>query len=371
MMTPVYLTSDLRAGGAGAAQGLRLRARRQPDAQRARGLPRLARGGEARHRRSRRASPPRTTVLSLWRRATAWSPGTTSTAAPTASSSTVFRRLGLDLRRTSTRATSASVERALKKKADLLWLETPTNPLLKITDLARRLHRSPRRAASPVRRRQHLRLALPPATARARRRPRDPLDDEVPGRPLRPHRRAQSSRSDAARRERLPVPARTRRGRCPAPLDCFLVLRGMKTLARPHGPPLRQRRAARAAGSARHPRVKRVWYPGLPSAPEPRDREAADVAASAGWSRSSSTATSRTRKRFCAATQRLQPRREPRRRRVADRAPRVDDPRVDPRRGAAEGRASPTALLRLSVGLEHVDDLRADLEQAFARTFGT
>jgi cystathionine beta-lyase/cystathionine gamma-synthase len=27
-------------------------------------------------------------------------------------------------------------------------------------------------------------------------------------------------------------------------------------------------------------------------------------------------------------------------------------------------------LLRLSVGIEHVDDLRSDLEQAFSRTFG-
>ena len=55
-------------------------------------------------------------------------------------------------------------------------------------------------------------------------------------------------------------------GAVPAPLDCWLTLRGLQTLE------LRVQRhadnaAAIAAALAAHPRVKRVYYPGLPSHP--------------------------------------------------------------------------------------------------------
>ena len=47
---PIYQTSTYVAGGGRRPQGLRLLARREPDAHGARGLPRLARGRRARHR---------------------------------------------------------------------------------------------------------------------------------------------------------------------------------------------------------------------------------------------------------------------------------------------------------------------------------
>jgi cystathionine gamma-lyase len=55
-------------------------------------------------------------------------------------------------------------------------------------------------------------------------------------------------------------------GAVPAPLDCWLTLRGVQTLE------LRVQRhadnaAAIAAALAAHPRVTRVYYPGLPSHP--------------------------------------------------------------------------------------------------------
>ena len=58
-------------------------------------------------------------------------------------------------------------------------------------------------------------------------------------------------------------------GAVPAPLDCFLVLRGIKTLA------LRVERHASSAGKiARwlelHPKVEQVHYPGLKSHPQHR-----------------------------------------------------------------------------------------------------
>jgi cystathionine beta-lyase/cystathionine gamma-synthase len=56
-------------------------------------------------------------------------------------------------------------------------------------------------------------------------------------------------------------------GAVPGPMDCFLALRGTKTLA------VRMERHDRnarelAAFLARHPRVSRVFYPGLPSHPQ-------------------------------------------------------------------------------------------------------
>ncbi|MGI0053491.1 MAG: trans-sulfuration enzyme family protein, partial [Thermoplasmata archaeon] len=56
-------------------------------------------------------------------------------------------------------------------------------------------------------------------------------------------------------------------GAVPSPFDCFLVLRGMKTLGirmRRHGENAR----AVAAALERSPRVARVFYPGLPSHPQ-------------------------------------------------------------------------------------------------------
>ena len=74
-------------------------------------------------------------------------------------------------------------------------------------------HRGDRRRRAPprcpVRRRQHVRDALPAATARARRRRRRALDDEVPRRPLRRHRRVRRARR---RRDRRAVAVHPERG---------------------------------------------------------------------------------------------------------------------------------------------------------------
>ena len=88
-------------------------------------------------------------------------------------------------------------------------VETPTNPLMRLTDIAAAAeiaHRA-RRAAH---RRQHLRVAVLPAPARARRRHRVPLDDEVPQRPQRHDRRL---RRRARRRLRRAPPVHPQRGR--------------------------------------------------------------------------------------------------------------------------------------------------------------
>ena len=76
----------------------------------------------------------------------------------------------------------------------------------------------------------------------ARRGHRLPLGDEVPRRPLGHDPRASRSR----RTTRSPsgcASSRTRWAPCPGPFDCFLVLRGLRTLAPADGAPRRERAA--------------------------------------------------------------------------------------------------------------------------------
>ena len=82
----------------------------------------------------------------------------------------------------------AAVEAAIRPKTRMLWVETPTNPLLRVVDLegVGALAQPPR---PDLGRRQHLREPLYPAAARARHRHRRPFDDEISQRPLRHGRR--------------------------------------------------------------------------------------------------------------------------------------------------------------------------------------
>ncbi len=111
----------------------------------------------------------------------------------------IFRRLGLTFTYVDARDVRA-VAAAITARTRLCWVETPTNPLLHLADI-RAVGPRLRRARRPARRRQHLHDAVLPAPARARRRPRRPLDDQVPERPLRRRRRRHHRpRSGAARR---------------------------------------------------------------------------------------------------------------------------------------------------------------------------
>ena len=135
---------------------------------------------------------------------------------------------GHDVHATSTRATPARSSAAIEPSTQLCWVETPTNPMLKLADIAP----SPQVCAAPRRpalRRQHVHDAVLPAAARARRRPGRALDDEVPQRPLRRGRRRGRSATDPSCATRLAFLQNAIGGSQP-PMDSFLVLRGTKTL---------------------------------------------------------------------------------------------------------------------------------------------
>ena len=111
--------------------------------------------------------------------------------------------------------------------------------------------------------------------ARARRRRGAALDHQVHRRALRRGRRGAGDR----RRRRWARSCASRQnatGAVPGPFDAWLTLRGVKTLA------VRMERhsdnAERIAELlAGHPAVARVYYPGLPEPPRPRDRGQADA----------------------------------------------------------------------------------------------
>ena len=153
--------------------------------------------------------------------------------------------------------------RALRPQTRLIWLETPTNPLLKICDV---------RAIAKIARAAGVPLAVDNTFASPYLQ--RPLElgadivvhsttkylgghsDIVGGAVVTSRRAAYESmkfHQNAA-------------GAVPGPWDCWLVLRGIRTLAvrmREHG--------ANAAYLARfldqHPKVDRVYYPGLPGDP--------------------------------------------------------------------------------------------------------
>ena len=180
--------------------------------------------------------------------------------------------------------------------------------------------RAPRRRA--VRRRQHVRDPVPAAAARARRRRRAALDDEVPRRTLGPDRRR--ARDERRRAGRTPLVPRERGGRRSGP-DGLL----------PRPP---RREDARFADGSTLPgrEADRRVPPGSPEGharPLPRAARPPGVrgrgSADAGLRRHGELRGRDTRRGDPSGGvhEAVLPRRVAGRRRVADRAPRPDDPR--------------------------------------------
>ena len=148
-------------------------------------------------------------------------------------------------------------------KVDLLYLETPTNPLLKVTDL---------RGAIAIARQGQSRVAVDNTFASpVLQRPLELGADIV----LHSSTKYLGGHSDliggalAFRSRALLEKYRwyqNTQGGVPGPLDCFLVLRGIHTLGlRVRAHCANARRVA--AFLSRHPKVRRTLYPGLPSHP--------------------------------------------------------------------------------------------------------
>jgi len=175
----------------------------------------------------------------------------------------VFKRLGVEI--TFVDMTFPQrIEAAIRPSTKLLWTETPTNPMLKIIDLAR--------VSEICRKRGIVSVCDNTFATPFFQRPLD-LGFDVVAHSMTKYLNGHSdvvagalvtSRDDL--HERLAF-LQNAVGAVPGPLDSFLVLRGLKTL---HVRMERHEANARAIVEAlrRHPKVERVTWPGLPEHPQ-------------------------------------------------------------------------------------------------------
>jgi len=269
----------------------------------------------------------------------------------------VFRNLGLAFDFVDTTDPEA-VAGALTKKADLLWLETPTNPTLKIADVARLCEVAgdvpvlvDNTFASPYLQRP---LALgADVVLHSTTKYLGGHSDVIGGSIM---------TNDPERADRYRKLANWT-GPVPGPMDAFLVLRGLKTLH------VRMDRhcdnaEALAGWLAGHPRVTLVYYPGLESHPG-HDVARKQMDRFGGMISLELEGGVEAGKRFCSATRVFS---------LAESLGGVESLIEHPASmthasvPAEERRAAGFAdgLIRLSVGIEDLDDLRGDLEGAFA-----
>lgn len=244
---------------------------------------------------------------------------------------------------------------ALRPNTRLIWVETPSNPLMKIADLA--AIASLARAAGP-----HVMTICDGtfATPVLQR----PLEFGID---LVTHSTTKyiGGHSDVIggalitlypnylfERARL---AQTYGGGVPSPFDCWLTLRGIGTL--PYRVRAQAENALRVARFLRqHPAVEAVHYPGLEE--HPGHQVAARQMAAFGGMLSFQVRGGRETAMAAAARCRL-----------FIRATSLGGPHsLIEHRASVEGPGTkvPQNLLRLSIGLEHADDLSEDLEQALA-----
>jgi len=234
--------------------------------------------------------------------------------------------------------------------ADLVWLESPTNPLMEVADLPA--------IGAALRGRVRTVVDNTFATALLQRPLEQGFDlvvesgtkfvgghsDLLLG--------AVTVRPDADALYADLAAVRHDSGAVPGPMEAWLALRGVRTM------PLRVRAAVANAGTlaarlADHPGVARVRYPGLPD--DPGHERAAATMDGFGSLLSIDLADARTAERFidgCVLWTH------------ATSLGSVESTFERRRRWSGELDVVPEGLVRLSVGVEHVDDLWHDLEQS-------
>jgi cystathionine beta-lyase/cystathionine gamma-synthase len=250
-----------------------------------------------------------------------------------------------------------AIDMAVRDETRMLWAESPTNPLLKVVDLEAVAHLA--HDAGPIRVVVDNTFATPYL--------QNPLalgcdvvlhsttkylggHSDVVGGAL--------CLDDEETYERLKF-LQNSAGAVPGPLDCYLVLRGAKTLA------VRMeahcRNAARVAEFlAGHPKVRAVHFPGLTDHPghEIAKKQMRDfggmVSFELGSEEEALRVAQRTELFFLGES-------------LGGVESLIEHPgRMTHASVAGSPLQVPDTLLRLSVGIEHPDDLIADLERALA-----
>ena len=262
----------------------------------------------------------------------------------------VFTRWGLET--TFVDATDAAqVEEAMRPNTRLVWVETPSNPLLKITDVARVASIAHEAGAAcacdntwatpmlqrPIEAGADL---VVHSTTKYIGGHGDLMGGAVVAR----------AEDDLFSRVRQ---AQTIYGATPSPFDCWLALRGVRTLhvrMRAHS----ENAMKLAAFLEDHPRVESVHYPGLPGHPghevavRQMDAFGGMVSVRVRGGRDAAMRVAAGVRLFTRATS------------LGGTESLIEH------RASIEGPESrtPQNLLRMSIGLEHVDDLIEDLARA-------
>jgi cystathionine beta-lyase/cystathionine gamma-synthase len=272
----------------------------------------------------------------------------------------VLERFGLDFSFVDTRDIG-NVEAALTERTKMVFVETPTNPMMRLTDL---------RAAAELCRARDVVLVVDNTFATpVLQRPIE-LGAEVVVHSTTKYINGHSdvvggavltTSDDLA--EQLGF-IQNAAGAVPGPLDCWLTLRGIKTLPVRMAQHDRSGRAI-AQWAAEHPKVERVYYPGLPDHPQ---HELACRQMSGFGGMISLELGSLERARTVANETRLFA--------LAESLGGVESLIGHPAsmthasvpKTMREEMGLSDGLIRLSVGIEDTEDLIADLEQALQAT---
>ena len=253
-----------------------------------------------------------------------------------------------------------AVRDAVRPETELLWVETPTNPLLRIVDIG---------SMAEIAEGTDALLAVDNtfATPYLQR----PLEHgaDIVSHSLTKYLGGHSDviggalvTDDDALDERIGF-HQNAVGATPGPFDCFLVLRGTKTL------PVRMERHCEnarrlAAWLAEQPAVERVYYPGLDSHPqhELAARQMDDfggmvsVELDATLSEASTVVSETDVFTLAESLGGVES--------LIEQPAAMTHAAIPPEEREAIGLAD--GLVRISVGIEHVEDLERDLEAAFA-----
>ncbi|HEX2424822.1 MAG TPA: cystathionine gamma-synthase [Actinomycetota bacterium] len=247
-----------------------------------------------------------------------------------------------------------AVRGAIRPETKMVWVETPTNPLLKLVDVA---------AVSSIAHDGGAMVVVDNTFATPYlQRPLE-LGADVAVHSVTKYLAGHSDlvagaivTNDDALRDRLAF-LQNAVGAVPGPMDCYLALRGLKTLA------LRVRAHCRGADAVarflrRHPKVTRVRYPGLEDDPghevaaRQMDGFGGMVSFEVGSAEEARAVVERTRLFFLAES-------------LGGVESLIELPGPMTHASVAGSPLEvPDTLIRLSVGIEHPDDLIDDLAHA-------
>ncbi len=272
---------------------------------------------------------------------------------------TVFREFGLDYTYVNT-SNLAEITAAARPETRMLWIESPTNPLLKITDL--------RKAGDICRGNGWISVVDNTFASPCFQRPLE-FGTDIVVHSMTKYAGGHADTvggcaitSDEKLAERLRF-SQNAVGACLGPFDCWVILRGLKTLG------LRMRQHEKNALAIahyleKHARVKQVIYPGLPSHPH-YELASAQQSGFGGIVSFYLDGDIEAARVVCKSTKLF---------RCAESLGGVESLIEHP--GIMTHASIPEAiraekgltdnLIRLSVGIEDADDLIADLDQAFS-----